>query len=262
MKRPINTFFAALSYFTIVPSPRWISFSEDSLNRASGLFPLIGTLVGTVGAIVFLTANLILPLSISIVLSMVSTVLLTGALHEDGFADFCDAFGGGWNKEKILSIMKDSRLGTFGTLGLSLILLLKYLTLSEINSQSFVLILITGHTLSRFISGTMIYTHSHAYDLSDTKDLPTEIQKSKPLATKMTIQQLILSATLGLWPLILFFDPFIAIVPVLLYLIKLYFASYIVRWIGGYTGDCLGALQQITEIIFYILMVTYPWTFI
>ena len=106
MKKQVHIFFNALSFFTRIPSPNWVDFSEENRQRSIIYFSLIGILVGLIGALIFYGALQILPLSIAILLSIVSTTYITGAFHEDGFADVCDGFGGGWTKEKILVIMK------------------------------------------------------------------------------------------------------------------------------------------------------------
>lgn len=121
-----NRFCASWMFNTRLPVPPFYVYSESALSRSSRYFPLIGWIVsaGTSYATYFL--SWILPIEISIILGMILSILITGGFHEDGLADVCDAFGGGWSKEKILEIMKDSRIGTFGSIGLILSLGLKY----------------------------------------------------------------------------------------------------------------------------------------
>jgi len=125
----IRIFFTALMFFTRIPCPSWVDHSEEYLNKSSQYFPLVGGIVGAIGLAVLLGALWVLPVPLAVLLSMVATVLATGAFHEDGFADMCDGFGGGWTKEKILDIMQDSRLGTFGAVGLGLLMAVKFLCL-------------------------------------------------------------------------------------------------------------------------------------
>ena len=105
------------------------------LNSAVHFFPLAGTVIGALAASIFWILALIIPVSLAVAISMAASILITGAFHEDGLADTADAFGGGWSKEQVLTIMKDSRVGSFGAVAISLVLLIKFLSLSSINSS-------------------------------------------------------------------------------------------------------------------------------
>ena len=108
---------------------------QAQLDRASRYFPLVGVIVGAIGAGVTEAAALVLPVSLAILLGMVATVLATGAFHEDGLADTCDGMGGGWDTLQVLSIMKDSRIGSYGAVGVVLVLLFKFTALVEIDHE-------------------------------------------------------------------------------------------------------------------------------
>ncbi|HWY97589.1 MAG TPA: adenosylcobinamide-GDP ribazoletransferase, partial [Bacteroidia bacterium] len=155
MKKEIRIFFTALMFFTRIPCPKWVDHSEEYLNKSSKYFPLMGWIVGGFSALIYFGGTYIFPVSIAILLSMVASIWITGAFHEDGLADVCDGFGGGWTKEKILLIMKDSRVGAFGVIGLVMVLLIKYVSLSSIPSMGklFVpFIIVSAHSLSRFFA--------------------------------------------------------------------------------------------------------------
>jgi adenosylcobinamide-GDP ribazoletransferase len=190
----------------------------------------------------------ILPKEIALLLSMVASVLTTGAFHEDGFADVCDGFGGGWTKEKILLIMKDSRLGTYGVIGIGLMLLLKWTSLNYLPATTIVITLIAGHTISRLNAVSLIFTDEYARE-DDTS-------KTKPLATKMSAGSLVFAIITGLLPLLLFANIYVWITLIPLLLVRWYFSGYFKKWIGGYTGDCLGAVQQVSEVVFYLSLIT------
>src|SRR5690606_36852031 len=118
-------------------------------------------------------------MDICLVLMMMSSVLLTGAFHEDGFTDVCDSFGGGYGKEKILTIIKDSPIGAYGVVGIILLFLLKYLSMKHLAETSFLdfsVVLLIAHSSSRYFSGLMIHTHEYLTDIDQSK--------SKPLANK------------------------------------------------------------------------------
>ncbi|TGE04333.1 adenosylcobinamide-GDP ribazoletransferase [Hymenobacter fodinae] len=254
MRRQVELFFTALMFYTRVPCPRWVGHSEELLNKSTIYFPVIGWLVGVVAGLVFWGLSHFFPLNIALLLSMVASILMTGAFHEDGFADVCDGFGGGWTPERILDIMKDSRLGTYGAAGLGLILALKFYTLQSIGAdnlyalRSIVPVLIVAHSLSRTTALTFIYTHEYARANEDSK--------AKPVAKKLRLAELAVGMTLGLLPLlgmvVWLRNPWLLLVLLPLWLVKAYLARYFQKWIGGYTGDCLGATQQVAEVVVYL----------
>src|SRR5690349_17817868 len=101
LKQELTYFFAALRFFTRLPVPQWVGHSSEQLDHAARYFSLIGIIVGIIGAATTYIASLVLPVSIAILLGMLATLLVTGAFHEDGFADTVDGFGGGWEKLRI-----------------------------------------------------------------------------------------------------------------------------------------------------------------
>ncbi len=249
MKKELHIFLTALTFFTRIPAPKWAIHDPSFLKKSTRYFSLIGIIVGSIGALIFLGTNLLLPKEISILISMVATIYTTGAFHEDGFADVCDGFGGGWTKEKILFIMKDSRLGTYGTIGLLMLLALKFSTLLHIKTSLLPLIILTGHSTSRFIATTLIYTHPYVRDTNDSK--------AKPAAKQMSFISLAINAIIAVIPLFFLQNPFIFIVLVPMYISKMFLASKFKKWIGGQTGDCAGAVQQLSEVVFYITILIF-----
>jgi len=119
LARELNYFFAGLMFYTRIPCPRWFRHQDDYLQKSRKYLPLIGWVVAGIAVLSFWCFQFILPTSVALLISMAATIYATGAFHEDGFADVCDAFGGGWDREQVLSIMKDSRIGTYGTVGIT-----------------------------------------------------------------------------------------------------------------------------------------------
>ncbi|MBA3695397.1 MAG: adenosylcobinamide-GDP ribazoletransferase [Methylotenera sp.] len=227
-------FLTAVMFFTRIPV-RLNNFDEADLNKSTRFFTLVGILVGAAGALVFWLSDILLPLEIAVLLSMVATVLLTGAFHEDGLADALDALGGGWTKEQVLTIMVDSRIGSYGAIGLVLALLTKYQTLSYQVATLIPASIVAGHALSRLCAVLVMFTQSYVKAEG----------KSKPLATQLNIIELVIATFFGLLPLMFLEMKFLlAMVPVAL--TWLWFSAKIKKRIGGYTGDCLGAMQQLT----------------
>lgn len=191
--------------------------------------------------------------SIALLLSMATSIWITGAFHEDGLADVCDGFGGGWTKEQTLIIMKDSRLGTYGVIGIGLLLALKFAALLQINNRADAIVwiamaLITGHTISRSATVWLISVHTYIRD--------EESGKIQSLAGSITRPDLLIATLFGLFSIFLAFlltmhmGFLLSIVPVVMttWLLGRYFKHRL----GGYTGDCLGATQQITEVVLYL----------
>ena len=249
IRREIDIFLTALMFFTRIPVPSWLGYTyhSDYLQQSSRYFPLIGWIVGGITALGFLALDAIFPLLIAVILSMALSILLTGAFHEDGWADVCDGFGGGMDKMRVLTIMKDSRLGTYGTLGLISVLGLKTALLVELGLIGFVpLALLTAHPLSRLASTSLIYTHDYVLENEDSK--------AKPLATQISLKSLLVATAFGLVPLLLLTPLlWLSVLPVVG--VTWLMARWFARRIAGYTGDCLGAVQQITELVFYLSLV-------
>ena len=119
LRNELKTMAAAWMFFTRLPLPARVRVEGADLRQAVTYFPLAGWLVGGVAALVWWLASQVFPPALASGLSLLATLVVTGALHEDGLADVCDGFGGGYTREKILAIMKDSRIGAFGVLGLA-----------------------------------------------------------------------------------------------------------------------------------------------
>lgn len=243
-----DIFLTAMMFLTRIPVPRTINHNSGMLQQSTRYFTWVGLVVGCIGALLLFVLSKFLPASIAIVFSMLATILATGAFHEDGFADCCDAFGGGWTKEKILAIMKDSRLGTYGVVGLVAILGLKFLLLSSLlvicSPLQFVLLMIAAHSTSRLMPLYIIQTYSYVQD--------TDTSKSKPIANrKLTAAEIIIAVFGALLPLLLL-KPLLWLALIPMFAVTWYLGLYFKKWIGGYTGDCLGATQQTCEMFFYL----------
>jgi len=236
----IKLFFLALTFYTRLPSP--IALDYKDLPKAAVFFPLIGWLVGGLSALSFYLADYLWPQSSAVIIALITSILITGAFHEDGFSDVCDGFGGGYGKQRILDIMKDSRIGVYGAVGLLLILLLKISLLSETPATTVPLLLFSGHSLSRLMP--LILMQSYDYARENDSKVSSAVYQLSPL-------ELAFAITIALLPLLLLPNiTVLAILPV--FMVNLWLGRYFNRHIGGYTGDCLGASQQIAEAIFYL----------
>ncbi len=238
----------AIQYFTRLPVPRWIGYSERQLNDAARYFPLVGILVGLITGGVYLLAISVFPQPLAVLLAMISGVLLTGGFHEDGLADACDGFGGGWDKPQILAIMKDSRIGSYGVLGLVLALALKFAALAAVPAALFLVIAVAAHAFSRFMAVSVMATQRYVRE--------DDSARAKPVAQSISSAGLACAALFALAPLAWLGSAGLAGAAGALAL-RLAAGQYFYRRIGGYTGDCLCAVQQITEIGFYLALLAW-----
>lgn len=244
----LRLFFVALQFFTRLPIPRWVGFEQDWLHHASRYFPLVGLVVGVIGAAVYAAAALVLPAPVAAVLSTAATIYITGAFHEDGFADTCDGLGGGMTRERVLEIMKDSRVGAYGAIGVVCMLGTKVTTLAMLPAASAIAALLLAHPLSRLCATSLIWRMEYARAEG----------KAKPLAERMTGAEFCIAVlTVALAAAVLLAAGALTAYAILAAVASCVLATW---WlarkfkhrIGGYTGDCLGAVQQLAEAVAYI----------
>lgn len=244
----LRLFFTALQFFTRLPIPRWVGFDPAWLNQASRYFPLVGVVVALITGAVYVVAFKFLPPAVAVILSVAAGIYVTGAFHEDGFADMCDGFGGGMTPERVLEIMKDSRIGAYGAIGIFCLLLLKCAILTQIPPSRVLAALLLAHPMSRLMAVSLIWRLDYARAEG----------KAKPLAQKMRTIEFAIAALTALLPaLVLVYLGWLSWTMLisgfaLALVATLWLARKFVRRIGGYTGDCLGAVQQVTEAIFYL----------
>lgn len=246
----------ALQFLTRVPV-RIANFDPDWLHDSARHFPLVGVLVGLVGASVLWTATLLWPVPVAVLLSMAATLWLTGGFHEDGLADTCDGLGGAVSRDRALAIMKDSRLGSYGALGLLLTLGLKAAALSALAGHAIELAaasLVLAHAASRACAVALLSALPYGGDAQHAK--------ARPMAQPTGRVAFVVAAT---WVMLLAAAASVAL-PVQFCLVRLsaallgsavvtfVCAVWFLRRLGGYTGDALGATQQWTELAIYLAL--------
>lgn len=244
IRRELEYFLGAVRFFTRLPVPAWVGHSAEALNCSARWFPAVGLIVGGIAALVYLAALQLWPQSVAVLLSMAATLYATGAFHEDGLSDAADGLGGGWDKLRILEIMKDSRVGSYGVVALWLGLTGKFVLLAALDPAMVPLALIAGHALSRGCSALLLATMDYVRE-----DL---LAKAKPLATRLSGGSLVFVCALAVAPLALMPWAQAALGLLFALLATAWLAAKFRRWLGGYTGDCLGATQQVAEIAFYL----------
>ena len=245
----------AIQFLTRIPIPTFRKYDPQWLHQSSRYFPAVGLLIGILCAGVLWLASLLFTPLVAAVISTAFGIKLTGAFHEDGLADSCDGLGGGLTRERTLEIMKDSRLGTYGVLGLVSALLLKISLLAAMPLSVAIVALIVGHTASRLLCISLLTLLPYGGEIEHAKAKPMA-QQLTPLQGLYSSGWLILSIVLialifpntmlqiglGKWLLAL----------ILALVATDYMRRLLRRRLQGYTGDGLGATQQLSEIAIYI----------
>jgi len=244
----VRLFFIALQFFTRLPIPAWVGFEASWLQHASRYFPLVGGVVAAIAAGVYSAAALVLPAPVAAVLSTAASIWITGAFHEDGFADTCDGLGGGMTKERALEIMKDSRVGAYGAIGIVCMLAAKLSALAMLPPRVAVAALFLAHPCSRLAATALIWKLDYVRGEG----------KAKPLAQQMTTTEFAIAAlTCALAVACVLATGWIKPTAILAAALAstgaaLWLGRLFVRRLGGYTGDCLGAVQQLAETLAYL----------
>ncbi|EKO3915639.1 adenosylcobinamide-GDP ribazoletransferase [Vibrio fluvialis] len=243
-------FLLAVSFFSRLPVPASLPYSSERMNQAGRYFALVGLLLGALCAGVFTLFSHLFSPAISVFLTMVVSLLLTGAFHEDGLTDMADGIGGGMTVERRLTIMKDSRIGTYGASALVMALLGKFLFLSSLAEQmSLFSVWLLGYTLSRAVAASLIYDMPYVSD--------PDSSKSKPLANRQSRKELALLLVSGLIPCLWFSPQVFGGAVVVSVAIRCALKHWLMKRLGGFTGDCLGGTQQIVELSLYLLLLAY-----
>jgi adenosylcobinamide-GDP ribazoletransferase len=236
---------AAFIFFTRLPFLRLkvfnisLEYFRDTINY----WAVTGWLTSGIMAGTLWLSALVFPYTVAVVLALLSRIFLTGALHEDGLADFMDGFGVGRDKDTTLAIMKDSHIGTYGVIGLTGYFLLLYLLLSHLPLTVVCVIILTADPFCKLISSQIVRFLPYART--------AESSKSKVVYNKPASKTFLISCIFGLLPLVLIPDIkwlVVLLLPVLVFVLLIRFMQ---RKINGYTGDCCGALFLFCELSFY-----------
>jgi adenosylcobinamide-GDP ribazoletransferase len=239
-------FLLTVQFLTRLPVRDPTLWSNARMAAIPRYFPAVGALVGALMAAVWALAALVLPPVPAALATVAFGLLLTGAFHEDGFADACDGLGGGATRERALEIMRDSRLGTYGVAGLGLMLAGKVAVLAALPIALVPVALVAGQALSRASAVAAIATGRYARDHGTAKPVQEGVDRTSARVVLLSALVVAGLAVLALPPAAL------AGGLAGLVLGHLAMRAAYERKLGGYTGDCLGAVQQCSEIGFLL----------
>ncbi len=230
---------AALSFFTRLPLWRVKEIGADAYKRVVELWPLAGWVTGSVAGGVYFAASFAFGPMIAAVMALSSRLLLTGALHEDGLADFADGFGGGTDRDRILNIMKDSHIGSYGVITLIIYFLLAVGAIASMPPAIGAVAILASDSWSKAVASWIINFLPYARSATTAKNRLVYSRMSPSAATVGII--------IGAIPLILLPGP-AAVAAVAPIVVTGLMIIYLRHKIGGYTGDCCGATFLLSEL--------------
>lgn len=237
LKREVNLLGLAIVCYTRIPAWR-VDYTPEAAREAARYMPLVGALVGAVGLpLYWLLHDLLqMPQPVAVIPMLAASIIVTGAFHEDGFSDFIDGFGGGTTRERVLEIMKDSHAGAFGMIGTVMQLMLKVACLSYLTSPMLAMVVMCSS--ARAVPLILMVTSTYA------RKENSKLSRETYVTTRTSLAIGVITGLLTL--LLLGWVAALAILAV--YALLLLFVDRVSkRRIGGYTGDVLGALEQMCE---------------
>lgn len=242
----MDKFAAALIFFTRLPLWRIYSPSQSAYSDVVVFWPFVGWLTGGITALVMFIASFLMAWPVAVVVTLAARLLLTGALHEDGLADFCDGFGGGNSKDRILAIMKDSHIGTYGVIGLSIYFLILYSVLSSMPPLTAPLVFLSCDPFCKLCASRIVARLPYARPEGAKNGISYSGMPWRKQAVALVggvVPIAVCSIFIG-WDLLLAMVLPIMGIGCLI--------PYLRKKIGGYTGDCCGAAETICEAAFLV----------
>jgi adenosylcobinamide-GDP ribazoletransferase len=244
----VKDLLRAFSFLTILPVGSGLSSGERELARSMAFFPIVGLAVGLLLALGYYLFSFVLPRPLALWLTIGLLAFLTRGLHLDGFADTMDGLACGGTKEKVLEVMRDSRIGAFGVISLILLIGAKYFALDHISSHAMTYPLILMAVIGR--SSMVLVCHRSPYARSENG-------LAKPFAENLQVREVILSSILAfgisLWAMGL--KGILVFLGIALF--SLGYRSFFIKKLGGVTGDILGGANELSEFLSLLLLVVF-----
>jgi adenosylcobinamide-GDP ribazoletransferase len=243
MRRQLMLLLVATEFLTRLPMPAQPDPPSDALAESARFFPMVGAIIGLGAIAVDFIVVRRAGRNVSVVLILIYLVIVTGGLHEDGLADAADGFGGGWTKDRVLTIMRDSNIGSFGALAIGCSLLARFVFLASLPTRTFHGVLLAGQVLSRWAALPLAHWLSPARDDEGQGARMAQKTSTTSLVVATVCMVIIVSVACGF-----------AAVPLIVITcgVAALTGAYYRRRIGGITGDCLGATCQVTECAVYL----------
>ncbi len=242
----MKKFLQALSFLTILPVGQRLPQEGKLLARSMPFFPLVGLVIGLLLALGYFLLSFLFPKPLALWLTIGLLAFLTRCLHLDGFADTVDGLASGGTREKILEVMRDSRIGAFGVISLILLIGGKYIALDQIPSLSIPYVLILMAVIGRNSMVLVCYRSPYARSSQGL---------GKPFAENLGAREMILSfaSAFGIALLLMGLKGIVVFLGICLF--SLVYRFFFIKKLGGVTGDILGAANELTELLCLILLV-------
>jgi adenosylcobinamide-GDP ribazoletransferase len=244
LAKSINRYFVAQMFLTRLPAPKSLRWSETELAASTVYFPVVGIVVGAIAAMAWYAGMMLWSENIAALLAVGISILTTGAFHEDGLADSADGLGGAFEVNRKLQIMRDSRIGTYGSVLLIIVIMAKVFAISAIAPTNVAGALIAAHVIARWTSLPLIYNNVYVREEGTGKPFAATVT-NKQLYTATAVTALITIAATGMHALII-----IPLVPAFVWLAQ----RYLRNKLGGVTGDVLGAVNSLSELLVYLIL--------
>ncbi|MBI4187639.1 MAG: adenosylcobinamide-GDP ribazoletransferase [Chloroflexi bacterium] len=246
-------FLAALSFLTIIPLPLRREISPEEVGHSLGYFPVVGLIIGIILAGLSWLFHLFLPPMLVSALLILAMVGISGALHLDGFIDTCDGIAGHRGVEDRWRVMHDSRVGAFGVVGVVILLLLKYVSLSSLPESWLTVTLLVMPVVSRW---AMVYAlFAYPYARPDGLGLAFKQGATWQRFAVATLITLVTITALAWWAGDRYFYLAGLVIMLVIWVVVVIMAGYLQRKLSGLTGDTYGAINEVAELSVLILMV-------
>lgn len=245
LKTEIILFLSALMFLTRIPVPAWVGHSDDRMARAARYFPAVGLVVGTLVGLVWYVASLQLPPLPAAGVALAFSLLLTGVFHEDGLSDCCDGLGGGLTRERAMEIMRDSRIGAYGSAALIVALGLRWVSIASLSPLDGLLALIVSSALGRMmvVMALRLATYARPEGSAAT------------MASGVRVWEVAFAGVIGGGAAMLLAGPAGLLAMLIASGVAALMLAQLLRRLGGYTGDGLGAIEQLSEITALLVLV-------
>ncbi len=262
VRRELRACAEAFTFLTRLPAPCPATRDAHDLSRASTYFPVVGLVVGLAGGVAFAGAHLLWSSAFAVVIAVATTVWITGAFHEDALADSFDGFGGGWDRDQILAIMKDSRVGSYAVVGMILVVAAKIALLLSIASAgappltcavNVTRALVAGHVMGRWSSLPLLFRYPYVRPLNDG----ARSSAGRPFVGGVSAAQLAASSGIALLITVAAAGTRSAAVFLIVAIVTGFGGRYFHRRLGGITGDALGAANQLVELSVYVVLAAH-----
>ena len=249
----MQAFLVALGFLTRIPIPADAgNVQSHSLSRSTIFFPIVGGIIGLVNAGLYLVLEPFLPRSVLSVFIVALPIFMTGGIHFDGLLDACDGLFSGRSRERMLEIMRDSRVGSMGVIAGLLNVMLRYSILNELPADVIPVLLISQPITGRWIMAMALHFFPYARK---------EGGLGQGFNEEKRISYVILSSLLALLSILLVNRVAGILIALIVGALSLLLAAWVTRRIGGLTGDIYGALNEVSENIFLLLWLMGAITF-